>query len=225
MTNIPYRTAVGTLLYAAINARPDISFATNQVSLFVENPGMKHWEAVLQIFAYLRKNSELGIIFSSPAATPESFTIHAYCDASYANNQNCRSTTGYLVYLNGSPIAWRTKVQGVVALSSTEAEYMALGDCVKEIMWLKQLLNELDIAPIQECYIFEDNQGAIKLAENPVLHQKTKHIDVRHHFIRELMARDEFKMIYVNTLSQDGDSFTKAKHYPQFSKSRDKYMN
>jgi hypothetical protein len=212
------------LLYAAINTRIDINFATNQASLFVEKPGKQHWDAVLKIFAYLRKTSELGILLSASPEIPTAFEIDAYCDASYANIDGSRSTTGYVIYLNSSPVAWRSKTQIVIALSTTEAEYMALAEGVKEILWLKQLLVELDILPIGSCRVFEDNQAAINLAENPVLHQKTKHIEIRFHFLRSHVGKD-FELLHIDTKNQDADGLTKAQHLPELTRSRDRMMN
>jgi len=227
MASVPYRSAVGSLLYAALHTRPDIAFAVNQLSMFVENPGPAHWEAVKRVFAYLRGTTDLGITLSAPTSTSTPYLkITAYCDAAFANHVDTRrSTSGYIVFINGSPVSWKSKLQSVVALSSTEAEYISLAECAKEVLWNDALLKELNILDILDITILEDNMGAIKLSENPTLHQRSKHIDVKYHFIRQHLASGDFNVHYIETSKQLADQLTKNQTPPIFLSQRSHIMN
>lgn len=203
----PYREAVGSLMYLAVATRPDISFAVGSVSRYLEKPAAAHVNAVKRILKYVRGTMDMGIRFESG----NDLHFCGYSDADYAGDVTTRrSTSGYVFMLGGSVISWGSERQKSVALSTTESEYMAASHAIKELIWLRNLLGELlqadDLAPI----LFMDNQSAIRLVKNPEFHKRTKHIDVRYHFIREKFEDGIFEMKYVQTDEQAADIMTKA---------------
>jgi hypothetical protein len=151
--------------------------------------------------------------------------LHAYCDADWAGDLTDRkSTTGYCTYVNNNLISWQTKKQSTVALSSTEAEYMAISDVIKEVMWMRILLTELDLKIETPTMIYVDNQSAIKISENDTAHDRTKHIDIRHFYIRDLIESGEVKLAWVPTELQLADIFTKPLTPSTFTSIRDKLI-
>ena len=203
---VPYKSAVGSLWYAANGTRPDITYAVNVVSQFSTNPGNVHWQAVKRILRFLNGNKNFGITYTKE----DGVRIVAYSDSDWAGDvDGRRSRTGYVVYISGGAVAWMSKSQKVVALSSCEAELYALCECMKEILWLLSFLDEMSIkycVPV----IWVDNQGAIALSQNPVHHQRTKHIDVKWYFIRDVIKSDRVLVRYVQTQFNIADIFTKA---------------
>ena len=140
-----------------------------------------------------------------------------YSDADWAGDADDRhSTSANLFLLAGGPISWQSKKQGVVALSTCEAEYVALSAAVQEAIWLKKLLADLGVVPKQPVVIMEDNQGALAVAENPIAHTRTKHIDIRYHFIREAVQDQKFKICYCPKKKMLADLLTKPLPKEQF---------
>ncbi|KAE8686551.1 cytochrome P450 71A9-like [Hibiscus syriacus] len=188
MAKVPYSNAVGCLMYAMVCTRPDLAHAVSQVCKYMSKPGKQHWEAVKWIFRYLKGTVGHGIVFGSQRDNP---LVVGYVDSDYAGDlDNRRSTTGYVFTLGGGPICWKSTVQSIVALSTTEAEYMAAAEAAKEALWLTGLVKELGIQQ-GGVQLLCDNQSAIHLAKNQVYRARTKHIDVRFHKIRELVASGE----------------------------------
>jgi hypothetical protein len=205
MSRVPYRQIVGSLLYLVSGTRPDLSFSVSQVCRFMHNPGKQHWEAVKQIIRYLKGTDTDGITLGG-----KSENLNGYVDSDHAGNiDNRRSTTGYIFILYDGPVSWNCKTQPTVALSSTEAEYMALSTAAQEAMWIDGILNSLGIRSSKSISLLCDNQGSIKLSKNPVNHARTKHIDVRHHFIREAVQSGKINLQYVDTKQNLADMFTK----------------
>ena len=152
----------------------------------MQNPGKPHWEAVKHILRYLQGTESQGIRLGGTHRP-----LHAFVDANWANDLDTRrSCTGYIFFLNDGPIFWHSKLQSTIAQSSTEAEYMALTSGANEASWLRNLLQSLGHIQSEPTVLLGDNQGSIKLAHNPQHHARTKHIDVRHHDIRELVANN-----------------------------------
>ncbi|KAE8678885.1 Serine/threonine-protein kinase Nek5 [Hibiscus syriacus] len=188
MAKVPYSNAVGCLMYAMVCTRPDLAHAVSQVCKYMSKPGKQHWDAVKWIFRYLKGTVGHGIVFGSQRDNP---LVVGYVDSDYAGDlDNRRSTTGYVFTLGGGPICWKSTVQSVVALSTTEAEYMAAAEAAKEALWLTGLVKELGVQQ-GGVQLLCDNQSAIHLAKNQVYRARTKHIDVRFHKIRELVASGE----------------------------------
>ncbi|KAK9080130.1 hypothetical protein SSX86_001805 [Deinandra increscens subsp. villosa] len=208
MDRVPYSQVVGSLMFLMVCTRPDISFGVSVVSRFLSNPGKAHWQAVKWILRYLAGTQAAGIWFGRTSDKSE--TIQGYVDSDFAKDlDKYRSVTGYVFLLFGSIVSWKATLQGVVALSSTEAEYMALTEAVKEALWLSRFIAELGIEVADTC-IKCDNQGAIALSKNGVFHERTKHINVKYHFIREVINSGEVLVEYVNTNQNWADVFTKA---------------
>ncbi|KAE8684024.1 hypothetical protein F3Y22_tig00111160pilonHSYRG00030 [Hibiscus syriacus] len=188
MAKVPYSNAVGCLMYAMVCTRPDLAHAVSQVCKYMSKPGKQHWDAVKWIFRYLKGTVGHGIVFGSQRDNP---LVVGYVDSDYAGDlDNRRSTTGYVFTLGGGPICWKSTVQSVVALSTTEVEYMAAAEAAKEALWLTGLVKELGVQQ-GGVQLLCDNQSAIHLAKNQVYRARTKHIDVRFHKIRELVASGE----------------------------------
>ena len=212
-----YQSAVGGLLFIMLATRPDIAAAVGIVSQYMSNPTEQHWSAVKRIFRYLRGSATLGIQLGS-SKTPQK--LQCYSDSDWARCLDTRrSTTGYLTLLGG-PISWQSKKQPTVALSSTEAEYLALGEAVKEVFSMKTLLGELGEAQEGPVDVLEDNQGCIALAKNPVSHARSKHIDIRHHFIRDAVEEGVINLVYCRTDEMLADILTKPLPREQFIKLR-----
>ncbi|KAE8658140.1 Retrovirus-related Pol polyprotein from transposon TNT 1-94 [Hibiscus syriacus] len=206
MAKVPYSNAVGCLMYAMVCTRPDLAHVVSQVCKYMSKPGKQHWEAAKWIFRYLKGTVGHGIVFGSQRDNP---LVVGYVDSDYAGDlDNRRSTTGYVFTLGGGPICCKSIVQSVVALSTTEAEYMAAAEAAKEALWLTGLVKELGVQQ-GGVQLLCDNQSAIHLAKNQVYRARTKHIDVRFHKIRELVASGEVLFQKVHTDENAADMFTK----------------
>lgn len=213
----PFREAVGSLMFAAICTRPDISFAVGQVAQFCNNPSRVHWEATKRILAYLKGTMDHGIVYRQVSS--EENVLVAFSDADFAGNiDDRRSTTGNIFIINGGPVAWCSQRQKCVSLSTTEAEYVAASTATKEIIWLRRLLKDLGRPQHNATPLLCDNQSAIKLVRNPEYHQRTKHIDVRYHFIRSMQEDNTLNVKYVQTSEQLADGLTKSLDGPKFLK-------
>lgn len=218
--SIPYREAVGSLLFAARVSRPDIEFSVNRASQFLTKYGRQQWLEVKNIIRYLKGTLDYGIVFSDSGSE---HTLVGYTDADYAGCIETRkSTSGFVFMLNGGPIAWSSQRQPVVSLSTTEAEYIALAHGVKECIWLKRMLTELGIKGNDCIQIFVDNQSAIRLANNPEFHKRSKHIDVRFHFVRDVCDRGDINIQYIQSKEQLADLFTKPLAKGHFRDLRDR---
>ncbi|PRQ16639.1 putative RNA-directed DNA polymerase [Rosa chinensis] len=206
MKDVPYASAVGCLMYAMICTRPDLAQALSVVSKYMSNPGKPHWEAVKWILRYLKGTRQLGIMFERKQ---EVACVAGFVDADYAGDlDKRRSTTGYVFTCGGGPVSWKSTLQAVTALSTTEAEYMALTEASKEAIWLNGLASEFGIH--QEGVVVKcDSQSAIHLAKNQVFHARTKHIDVRYHRIRDWVESGNIIVEKVHTNDNAADCLTK----------------
>jgi hypothetical protein len=202
-----YASIVGGLMFAACVTRPDIMCAVGQLSQFLNNPSSKHLSAAKRVLRYLRGTPTLGITYRPPP-----MRLQGYSDADWAGDIDTRrSTTGFVVMLNNGAVAWKSRRQPTVALSTMESEYMALTEASKELKWIKTLLTELDCkSNIDATDLFSDSQSAIALAKNPVSHARAKHIDIRHHFVREAIDDKIIWVQYIPTAEMTADSLTKA---------------
>lgn len=207
MKNIPYQEAVGGILYIAQCTRPDITFAVNSVSRFNNDPGKPHWEAVKRILRYLKGTMDAKLTYSRD----ENLKILGYCDADWASDEDeRRSCTGYVFIRQGGAISWNSKRQPTVALSSAEAEYMALSSAVQEVLWLRQFeMNLHSMDSSESTNILCDNNSAIDLSNTNGYNARTKHIDIRHHFIRQVIQDKDVTLEHISTEEMVADVFTK----------------
>lgn len=202
---IPYQQAVGSLMYLIQGTRPDLAFSVNYVCRYSTCYTGEHWKAVKRIMRYLRGTADLKLAFRKNA----NHDFMGYTDADWGTDTDDRkSVTGFVFIRSGSAISWCSKKQPTVALSTAEAEYMALSACMQEAVWLKQLNDEI-FGKFHPINIFCDNQSALCNAENNGYSARSKHIDLRHHFIRELVMNKTCLLHYVNTEKNVADVLTK----------------
>ncbi|KAK9074370.1 hypothetical protein SSX86_006968 [Deinandra increscens subsp. villosa] len=207
-----YRSLVGALQYLTIT-RPDISYAVNQVSQFLQAPTIAHFQSVKRILRYIKGTLDFGLTFSRS----KSSNILGYSDADWARCiETRRSTYGYSIYLGGNLVSWSAKKQPTVARSSCESEYRAMASTAAEIVWVTHLLRELHALPPNRPTILCDNQSALFMSQNPVAHKRAKHIDLDYHFVRELVLSGQLYTKFVPTKLQVADIFTKSLSKPQF---------
>ncbi|GJW44399.1 hypothetical protein Tco_0073198 [Tanacetum coccineum] len=186
-------TLQGSLMYLMVCTRPDIAYAVSIVSRYLANPGL----------VYGRDQGK-------------HVDVDGFVDADYAKDPDKgRSITGYVFMVHGCVVSWKATLQHVVALSTTEAEYMALTEAVKESIWLKGLLIELGVN-LRSVVVNCDNQSAIHLSRNAMFHERTKHINVRYHFIREIVESKEIGVAKIGTKDNAADAFTKVVPGPKF---------
>ena len=203
---VQYQRLVGRLIYLTIT-RPDISYAVSLVSRFMHAPKVQHMDAVNRILRYLKGSAGRGIWMRKNGHT----SISAYTDADWAGCPiDRRSTTGYCIFVGGNLVTWKSKKQNVVAKSSAEAEYRAMSTTTSEIIWLRALLKDLSFPTTESSRLFCDNQAAIHIASNPVFHERTKHIEVNCHFVREKMVAGIICTPFVSSNLQLADIFTKG---------------
>ncbi|KAH9699088.1 Integrase catalytic domain-containing protein [Citrus sinensis] len=205
MARVLYVSAVDSLMYAMVCTRPDISQAVSMVSRYMHNPGKNQWLAVKWILRYLYGTVDVGLLFKNDCGQQ----CVGYCDSDFVGDlDKRRSTTGYVFTLGGGPVSWRSILQSTVALSTTEAEYMAATEAVKEAIWLKGLLGDLGV--IQDnIAVFCDNQSTKFLAKNQTYHVRTKHIDVKYHYVREIIESGVVLLRKIDTKDNPSDMLTK----------------
>jgi hypothetical protein len=203
-----YSSIVGSLLYAAIVTRPDISYAVHVLGRHVQSEGDEHRKAAKRVLRYLQGTRELGITYGGGSAEKDPELV-GYSDADDGGDVNTRlSTSAYVFMLAGGCISWASKLQRLVTLSTAESEYVALSLAVQEAIYLRQLVNELGCDQ-QSITIYEDNQACISIASTNAIQSRTKHIDKRYHFIRQHVASGEVKMEYIPSNRQLADLLTK----------------
>ena len=204
-----YQSKVGALNYAMVVTRPDIAEAVGVVSRFSADPTEEHMKAVDDIYAYLKGTANLGLHFKRNCANQD---LHAYVDADWAGCPDTRrSTTGYVVKLAGGPVSWSSRRQRTVATSTCEAEYIAGYKAAQEIIWIQNMINDLRIngLKVTSTTLLIDNNAALKLSRNPELHDRTKHIELKYHFLRDLTLSGRINTQRVDTKDNLADLLTK----------------
>ena len=204
---VPYREAIGCLIWLMIGTRPDIGFAVGRLSQHCENPLTSHWTAVKRVLRYLKGTRDTGIAYG----TEQSLQPVGYCDSDWASCRESRkSTEGFVFLLAGGAVSWRSKKQSIVATSSCEAEYIALTAAGKEAIWLSRMLaGMLGKAEMEPITVFVDNQGAIDTAKNATINRKNKHIDIRYHYVREAVGNNQVMLKHCSSNEQVADPLTK----------------
>ena len=203
-----YQALIGSLLYLMHGTRPDLAFPVIKLSQYSSKPRDIHWHALKRILRYLKGTKDAVLRLGSPdAGSSSAADVIGYFDSAHADNVDRRSTCGYVFLLRGSPISWCTKIQRTIALSTTEAELMAGTEATRELLWIKSLIDEV-YGPLSY-ELRGDNQGSLALATNPVYHQRSKHIHIRHRFICEVVNSGLLTVQYVPSTLQLADGFTK----------------
>ncbi|KAK1418159.1 hypothetical protein QVD17_27298 [Tagetes erecta] len=213
-----YQRLVGKLIYLS-HTRPDIAYAVGVVSQFMHQPQVSHMEAVLRIIRYLKGTTSHGVLFQPN----KHLKIQAYTDADWAGDKgDRRSTSGYFTLVGGNLVTWRSKKQKVVALSSAEAEFQGIARGLAEVLWIRKLLTEIGFPQTEAIKIMCDNKAAIQISENPVQHDRTKHVEVDRHFIKEKIEAKIIELPFVRSEDQLADILTKAVNERIFSVCLDK---
>jgi hypothetical protein len=206
MESVPYKEAIGSLMYLMVCTRPDLAASIQVFAKYMQNPGEEHWQGVKRVFRYLKTTQDKCLRYEIQGGVK----LIGYCDSDYAGDlDTMRSTSGYVFLLGGGAVSWSSKRQGMVTLSSTEAEYVAATHASKEALWLKRFLVELGWTQ-DAVRVYCDNQSALRLMRNPQYHARTKHISVQFHFLRELIEGGELDFGFVGTNLQCADFLTKG---------------
>jgi transposase InsO family protein len=222
-----YMQITGTLMYAAISTRPDIAHAVHTLASNMQAPRRRHMQAAERVLRYLAGTKDIGLVFGSrgggKVGDSRGRDIHvqvevcAFADADWANNKGDRkSISGWVAKVNGDPVSWASKKQRVVALSTCEAELYAEAAAIQEVLWLRGLMKELGLHTKAGSQVYGDNQSTIAVSQNGVRSERTKHVDVKYHFITETVEQGSVRLKWVPTTQQEADIFTKALAAPVF---------
>jgi hypothetical protein len=205
-SNTNYQRAIGQLLYVSVNSRPDISASVSILAQKVSKPTETDWNQVRRVVRYLKGTATLKLRISR---TADDKGLVGFCDANFAEDKSDRkSNSGFIFMYNGGAISWASRKQTTVAKSTAEAEYVSLAEASQEGVWLTHLLEELG-EDIGETVIFEDNQSALKMIESEKFSCRTKHMDVKYHFVKDLSKNGFFKYVYCGTEDMVADLLTK----------------
>lgn len=210
MKGKPYREAVGSLMYAATGTRPDIMYAVAILSKFLDNPGITHWNAVKRVFQYLQGTKDFELTYGV-----QTFDLLGYSDADGSIHEDRRAVSGYVFLIDGGAVSWSSKQQEIVALSTTEAEYVGYTHAAKEALWLQTFIGQIFGEFERPTDLNGDSQSAIALSRDQQYHARTKHIDIRFHFIRWVISEGKIKLVYCPTESMIADTLTKALPSPK----------
>lgn len=206
--SFPYRNAIGELMWLATNARPDIAFATQVLARYIVAPKTIHWEAVKRVIRYLLSTQDIGINYKR---STESVQPSGFCDADWGRDPgDRRSVSGYVFTMGGGAVSWKVKRQLVVALSTAEAEYLAASQATREAIWMRHFFEEIGRSHHDQVIeIFTDNMSALKMSQNPILHNRTKHIDIPVHHIRDEVQKGRVVIKHLPGEENPADIFTK----------------
>lgn len=210
MRDIPYVNAVGSLAYLAVATRPDLAYAVGVLARFSSNPGMQHWKACKHVFRYLKGTIDQRLIYGPvKKESPELF--EAFSDADHAGNPDSgRSTTGMVITMGTGAVSWSSRLQSIVALSTTEAEYVAACTAGQEILWLRNFLGSLGYKFDAPSTLYMDNQSAVQVAKNPEHHGRMKHLDLRFYWLRNEVEKGRMRFVHIGTDKMPADIMTKA---------------
>jgi len=210
---LPYREAVGSLMYLMVGTRLDVAFSIGKLSRSLSCYGKENWAAIKRVLRYVKSSMEKGLVFDKNS----SCVLQGFCDADWAgDHETRRSTTGFTFIFGGAAVSWGSKLQKTVALSTIEAEYMALCEASKEAVWLNKIVQSVTTQGLRTAIsggpinIKVDNGGCIDFSKNPVEHKRTKHIDIRYHFVREVITTDKVTLEHCATDDMVVDPMTKA---------------
>lgn len=246
----PYRSAVGALLYLMLCTRPDLAFSVGALCRHNAHPREQDWQATKRVFRYLVGTAHMGLTFQRPPGFQKASLLSllsVYSDSDWGGcaSQLCtcdhsgpwrvapelarqcnitKSITGYVAYFATCPIAWKSKQQPVIALSSTEAEYMALCTATQTAMWMRTVMEELGWQQVSPTTLYEDNQSTIAIARNPVQQGRIRHVNIKFHYVRECVVDGHTYPEYVQSEANTADMFTKALPEPAYVRQRAKVV-
>jgi Reverse transcriptase (RNA-dependent DNA polymerase)/GAG-pre-integrase domain len=220
MKNVPYREALGKLLYLSIATRPDISYAVGVLCRFSENPGRQHWSALKRVIRYLKGTQNLKLTYTPARATNEPFVTFSDADLG-GNVDNSRSTAGFAISVGGGAVLWSSRLQRHTSLSSTESEYTTASATGCEIIWMREFLDEIGYDISLPSTLFVDNNSAILVAKNPEHQSTMKHVNRSYHWIREKVADKEIKVEHIPGADNPADIFTKPLGRVKFTRFRE----
>lgn len=201
-----YRNIIGSLMYLMLGTRPDICFAIGYLSRFQDKATTTHLKSLKRVLRYLKGTADFALTYRKTDAP----LITGYVDADWANcSETRRSTSGYIFQVSGCPVIWSSRKQPIVTLSTTEAEFVAATTAAQEALWLQKVVTDLQLNPELPTIIYEDNYGALQVAKN-LETKRSKHYDVKYHFLKELVWDGKLKLVYVDTKNQLADGLTKA---------------
>lgn len=201
-----YRRLVGRLIYL-LATRPDITYAVHVLSQFMQSPRTDHLEAAIRVVRYLKGTPGQGILLKSDC----DLKLHGWCDSDWAGCPlSRRSVSGWFVTLGTSPVSWKSKKQDVASASSAEAEYRGMSKTVRELKWLRQVFLDLGVTHPSPMDLHCDNQAALYIDANPVFHERTKHVEIDCHTVRDAVQDGTITTRKVHTKDQLADIFTKA---------------
>jgi hypothetical protein len=214
-----YKQMIGCLMYL-LATRPDMTFSVCLAARYMERPTEMHVAAVKRVLRYLKGTLNLGILYKCRA--DNELMMQGWTDSDYAGDHDDRkSTSGYIFTMGSSAISWSSKKQPIVTLSTTEAEFVSAAACACQCMWLRNILNHLDVKQDKSTKINCDNSSSIKLSKNPIMHGRCKHIDVRFHFLRDLTKEGIIELTFCKSQDQLADIMTKALKLDTFCKLRE----
>ena len=205
-----YREIIGSLMYASIITRPDITHSTNILTRFMQQPQTHHLTAAKRVLRYLSSTPNYGLIYTLSPHKPNDIVIIGWCDADWGGDKTDRkSTSGNCIFINNNLVSWQTKKQPTVALSSAEAELISLVEVAKDILFFRQILTQLNYNIIYPITINVDNQSAIKIASHDVFRDRSKHIEIKHQFLQQYINNKIITLNWVESQKQLADIFTK----------------
>lgn len=212
-----YRSIIGELRYL-VYTRPDIAYSVGVLSRYMEKPTVLHYNALKRVLRYIKGTAEYGLVYLQGTGN---YLLSGYSDSDHAGSVDDRkSTTGMAFYLNENLVTWVSQKQRCVALSSCEAEFMAVTAAATQGIWLQNLLKQVVDMPPGPVIIYVDNKSAIDLTKNPIINGRSKHIDMRFHFIRDCVERGDIVVKYVKTQEQRADIMTKPLTAAKFEEMR-----
>ncbi|GJW23873.1 retrotransposon protein, putative, ty1-copia subclass [Tanacetum coccineum] len=211
MKNVPYASAVGSIMYAVRCTRPDVAFAQNLTSRFQQNPGELHWTAVKNILKYLRNTKDMFLVYGGNPSTE--LRVECYCDVGFETDRDdTKSQTRYVFVLNGGAVDWKSSKQSTTAMSATESEYIAASEAAMEAVWIRKFISGLGIVPTinEPLNMYCDNSAAVHYANEPGVQKGARHYQRRYHYVRECVELGEIRILKVHTDNNLADPFTKA---------------
>lgn len=221
MKQVPYASAVGSLMYAMMCTRLDISYVVSITSRYQSNPRSEHWGAVKTVLKYLKRTKDMFLVYRRTSE----LQLEAYTNLDFQFDPDDRkSTSGFVLTLNGGAISWKSCKQDVTANSTTEAEYVTASITAKEVVWMRKFISKLGVVPTIKLPVplYCDNTGAIAQAKEPRSHQRNKHIERRFHVIKEFITDEEVKILKVASVDNTSDPFTKAMSQAQVDRHLEK---